>query len=117
MQTLEHMQLYAQKGLRTLMICERTVSYSFYRSWAYKYEQAKCAINHKSLKILNVVAELERDFTLLGATAVEDILQDRVPQTLSYLKQAGIKVMMLTGDRLETALSVAFSCKMLDLGT
>lgn len=60
------------------MICERTISQSFYRSWAYKYEQAKTAINHKSLKILNVVSELERDFTLLGATAVEDILQDRV---------------------------------------
>jgi magnesium-transporting ATPase (P-type) len=65
---------YAANGLRTLMICERTISQSFYRSWVYKYEQAKAAINHKTLKISNAVSEIERDFTLLGATAVEDRL-------------------------------------------
>ena len=54
-QTLEHLYDYAKDGLRTLMICERTISQSFYRSWVYKYEQAKNAINHRSLKILNVV--------------------------------------------------------------
>lgn len=68
------------------MICERTISQSFYRSWVYKYEQAKTAINHKSLKILNVVAEIEKDFNLLGATAVEDRLQDRVPETIASIK-------------------------------
>jgi magnesium-transporting ATPase (P-type) len=69
------------------------------------------------LKILNVVSELERDFTLLGATAVEDIMQDRVAETISFLKQAEIKVWMLTGDRLETAVNVGFSSKLLDVGT
>lgn len=111
------MHSYASQGLRTLMICERTISQSFYKSWVYKYEQAKTAINHKSLKILNVVSELERDFTLLGATAVEDILQDRVAETISFLKQADIKVWMLTGDRLESAVNVGFSCRVLDPGT
>ena len=70
--TMEHLYEYANEGLRTIMICERTISQSFYRSWVYKYEQAKTAINHKQLKILNVVSEIERDFNLLGATAVED---------------------------------------------
>lgn len=115
--TLEHLFDYAQNGLRTLMICERTISQSFYRSWVYKYEQAKTAINHKSLKILNVVAEIEKDFNLLGATAVEDRLQDRVPETIASIKQANIKFWMLTGDRIETAVNVGFSCDLLDQGT
>jgi phospholipid-translocating ATPase len=72
--------------LRTIMICERTISQSFYRSWVYKYEQAKTAINHKQLKILNVVSEIERDFNLLGATAVEDQLQDRAAETIASIK-------------------------------
>jgi magnesium-transporting ATPase (P-type) len=54
------------------MICERVISQSFYRSWSYKYEQAKAAFNHKSLKIQNVVSEIERDFNVLGAVAIED---------------------------------------------
>jgi magnesium-transporting ATPase (P-type) len=99
------------------MICERTISQSFYRSWVYKYEQAKTAINHKQLKILNVVSEIERDFNLLGATAIEDQLQDKAAETISAIKQAGIKFWMLTGDKLETAVNIGFACKVLDQGT
>lgn len=83
--TLDHLVDYASRGYRTLMICERVISQSFYRSWVYKYEQAKTAINHRSLKIANVVAEIEKDFDLLGATAVEDRLQDKVTETLDSI--------------------------------
>lgn len=114
---MDHVCMYASQGLRTLMICERTVSQSFYKNWAYKYEQAKTAINHKALKIMNVVAELEKDFSLLGATAVEDILQDRVPETLSMINKANIKICLVTGDKLETTVDSAFGCKILDHGT
>ena len=86
MKTLEHLFDYASRGYRTLMICERIISQSFYRSWVYKYEQAKTAINHRSLKISNVVAEIEKDFNLLGATAVEDRLQDKVADTIYSIK-------------------------------
>jgi len=114
---MEHLYDYAKDGLRTLMICERTISQSFYKSWVYKYEQAKNAINHKQLKILNVVSEIERDLNLLGATAVEDILQDRVTETIASIKDAGMKFWMLTGDNLETAANVGFACRLLDQGT
>jgi phospholipid-translocating ATPase len=99
------------------MICERTISQSFYRSWVYKYEQAQSAINHKVLKISNAISEIERDFTLLGATAVEDRLQDRAIDTIRSIKEAGIKFWMMTGDSLQTAVNVGFSCKLLDQGT
>lgn len=116
-QTMEHLYDYAKDGLRTLMICERTISQSFYKSWVYKYEQAKVAINHKALKISNVVSEIERDFTLLGATAVEDRLQDKTIETIRSIREAGIKFWMMTGDCLETAVNVGFSCNLLDQGT
>mmetsp|Transcript_9436 Transcript_9436/g.14470 ORF Transcript_9436/g.14470 Transcript_9436/m.14470 type:complete len:98 (+) Transcript_9436:2687-2980(+) len=72
--TLEHLEAYTQEGLRTLMLCEREVTQSFYRSWAHKYEQAKTAINRKQQKMMSVVAEIEKEFTLLGVTAVQDML-------------------------------------------
>jgi P-type E1-E2 ATPase len=100
-----------------MMICERTISQSFYQTWAYKFDQAKKAINHKQLKITNVVSELERDFQLLGATGVDDILQDRVEESIQSLVQADIKMWMLTGDRIETAVNVGFGCRLLDSGT
>lgn len=115
--TMDHLCQYAKDGLRTLLICERSISQTFYRSWVYKYEQAKTAINHQALKIRNVVAEIERDLVLLGATAVEDKLQDRALETVTSIREAGIKFWMLTGDSMETAINIGFSCKLLDLGT
>jgi P-type E1-E2 ATPase len=50
---------------------------------------------------------------LLGATAVEDRLQDNVPETINDLQNAGIKIWMLTGDKLETAENIGYSCKLL----
>lgn len=51
--------------------------------------------------------------TLIGATAVEDRLQDNVPETIRDLIQANIKIWMLTGDKLETAENIAISCNLI----
>lgn len=69
-------------------------------------------LNRES-KLLAIYDQLESDLCLLGATVVEDKLQDEVPETISALHQAGIKVWMLTGDKLETAYSIGFSCRLL----
>ena len=55
---------------------------------------------------------MERNLKLLGATVIEDRLQDLVPETLSKLLQADIKVFMLTGDKLETAENIGKSCNL-----
>ena len=57
--------------------------------------------------------EFERDLVLIGATCVEDRLQDNVPQTIADLQKAGIKIWMLTGDKLETAENIGYSCRLL----
>lgn len=57
----------------------------------------------------DVSDEMERDLRLLGATAIEDRLQDGVPETIADLKLAGIKIWVATGDKLETAIGIAHS--------
>jgi magnesium-transporting ATPase (P-type) len=63
--------------------------------------------------IAELYNEMERDYHLIGATAIEDQLQDNVGETLHALIQAGIKIWMLTGDKMDTAKSIAFSCKLI----
>jgi phospholipid-transporting ATPase len=58
--------------------------------------------------------EIEKELEIVGATAIEDRLQPDVGATIRQLKSAGIKVWMLTGDKIETAINIAFSCKLLD---
>ena len=47
--------------------------------------------------------EIERDLELIGATIVEDKLQDLVSETIKDLRMAGIKIWVLTGDKVDTA--------------
>jgi phospholipid-transporting ATPase len=112
--TVNDLYKYANIGLRTLMICQKTVDDQFYRSWAKRYEQAKSSINNQEQKVRSVVLEIENNFELLGATAIEDKLQEEVAETITTIKEAGIKFWMLTGDKLETAINIGFSCKVLD---
>jgi P-type E1-E2 ATPase len=57
---------------------------------------------------------IENDFILIGSTAIEDKLQDNVGEVISFIKQAGIKLWVLTGDKIETAINIGFSCEVLD---
>lgn len=56
---------------------------------------------------------IEKDMELLGATAIEDKLQDGVPQAISTLMAAGLKMWVLTGDKMETAINIGYSCSLL----
>lgn len=66
-------------------------------------------------EVVDRVADtLEYQFDLVGSTAIEDKLQDEVADTIEFLKKAGIKVWVLTGDKIETAINIGISCKLLD---
>jgi phospholipid-translocating ATPase len=67
-------------------------------------------MDDRESRIEKVSEELERDLRLLGATAIEDRLQDGVPETIADLKRAGIKVWVATGDKLETAIGLFWVC-------
>lgn len=78
-----------------------------------KCKEAEKDLMNREAKLDEVYSEFEKGIVLIGATAVEDRLQDDVPQTIASLQQAGIKIWMLTGDKLETAENIGESCKLL----
>ncbi|KIK92679.1 hypothetical protein PAXRUDRAFT_829729 [Paxillus rubicundulus Ve08.2h10] len=111
--TLAHLEDYATEGLRTLCIAYRDIPAAEYAQWATIYSQAASTINGRS-EALDQAAELiEKDLFLLGATAIEDKLQEGVPDTIHTLQMAGIKIWVLTGDRQETAINIGTSCRLI----
>ncbi|CAK9438939.1 uncharacterized protein LODBEIA_P31630 [Lodderomyces beijingensis] len=111
--TLRHLEDFAGEGLRTLCIASRIISQQEYQEWSDKYYQASTSLQDRGDKMDAVAELIETDLFLLGATAIEDKLQDGVPETIHTLQSAGIKVWVLTGDRQETAINIGMSCKLL----
>lgn len=112
--TLLHLEEYAAEGLRTLCLAMREVPESEFREWWQVFNTAATTVSGSRAEELDKAAELiEHDFQLLGATAIEDKLQDGVPDTIHTLQTAGIKVWVLTGDRQETAINIGMSCKLI----
>ncbi|RAL59529.1 hypothetical protein DID88_006523 [Monilinia fructigena] len=112
--TLQHLEEYASEGLRTLCLAMREIPENEFQEWWQVFDKAQTTVSGNRAEELDKAAEiLERDFTLLGATAIEDRLQDGVPETIHTLQEAGIKVWVLTGDRQETAINIGMSCKLI----
>lgn len=112
--TAEHLEIFAREGLRTLCVAQRELSEDEYREWCKKHDVAAAAVHGREDKMEEVSDSIERDLFLLGGTAIEDRLQDGVPETIAVLAEAGIKLWVLTGDKVETAINIGFSCNLLD---
>ncbi|KAJ7188382.1 protein transporter [Mycena filopes] len=103
----------AREGLRTLVMARKRVSAQMYADFKERYHAASVRLDGRNEAMTRVVAEcLEHDLELLGLTGVEDKLQDDVKSTLELLRNAGIKIWMLTGDKIETARCIAISTKL-----
>jgi len=100
-------------GLRTLCIAKRELTEEYYHEWNRKHELASAAIDDRESKLEEVADSIERELQLLGGTAIEDRLQDGVPDAIQLLLDGGIKLWVLTGDRVETAVNIGFSCNLL----
>ncbi|KAJ5542520.1 hypothetical protein N7535_004942 [Penicillium sp. DV-2018c] len=112
--TLQHLEEYASDGLRTLCLAMREVPEDEFQRWHQIFDKASTTVGGNRAEELDKAAELiEKDFYLLGATAIEDRLQDGVPDTIHTLQAAGIKIWVLTGDRQETAINIGMSCKLI----
>jgi phospholipid-translocating ATPase len=112
--TAEHLEMFAREGLRTLCIAQRELAEDEYQKWNRDHEVAAAAIQDREDKLEAVADTIERDLTLLGGTAIEDRLQEGVPDTIALLAEAGIKLWVLTGDKVETAINIGFSCNLLN---
>eukprot|EP00730_Choanoeca_flexa_P004838 TRINITY_DN11817_c0_g1_i2.p1 TRINITY_DN11817_c0_g1~~TRINITY_DN11817_c0_g1_i2.p1 ORF type:complete len:1157 (+),score=344.14 TRINITY_DN11817_c0_g1_i2:140-3610(+) len=111
--TTQHLKEFASDGLRTLCLGMAVLSEEEYERWNKKYHQAATAIEDRFAKLDAVAEQVERNLFLLGATAIEDRLQDGVPEAIRSLAQAGIKIWVCTGDKQETAINIGYSCRLL----
>ncbi|PIA63436.1 hypothetical protein AQUCO_00201047v1 [Aquilegia coerulea] len=116
-QTREQMNEYADAGLRTLILAYRELDEEEYKVFNKEFTEAKNSVSADRDALVDEAAEkIEKDLILLGATAVEDKLQDGVPECIDKLAQAGIKIWVLTGDKMETAINIGFACSLLRQG-
>jgi phospholipid-translocating ATPase len=99
----------ANEGLRTLVISQKLISPEMYKEWNKKYEEAKADLNDRERLVQECIDELEHEMELLAITGVEDKLQDKVASVIESLRNAGIQIWMLTGDKVETATCIAIS--------
>ena len=104
---------FSKQGYRTLMVAFRKIKNEDYTSWVNRIYEEECDDEKKKILIDKLYDEIENDLTLIGGTVVEDQLQDNVPQTIKELKSAGIKIWILTGDKLDTAENIGYSCHLL----
>lgn len=128
--TLVHLEDYATEGLRTLCLAYRDISENEYAKWAQIYDQAASQLSGRADALDRAAEVIEKNLQLLGATAIEDKLQEGVPDAIHTLQQAGIKVSfavtrnaappltpsqiwVLTGDRQETAINIGLSCRLI----
>lgn len=113
--TALHLEEFAEEGLRTLCIAQKELDPAFVKEWLVEYNDALSSIDvNRDELIDSVTAKIETDLILLGGTAIEDRLQDMVPESIRILGNAGIKLWVLTGDKVETAINIGFSCNLLD---
>ncbi|XP_065278397.1 phospholipid-transporting ATPase IK [Emys orbicularis] len=104
---------FAEETLRTLCLASKEVKEEDYAEWSKKHHEASVLLQDRAQELDKVYEEIEQDLQLLGATAIEDKLQDGVPETIQLLKKGNIKVWVLTGDKQETAVNIGFSCRLL----
>jgi len=106
---LDEVEELAKMGLRTLVITQKYLTEREYQEWNLRYQEANNQMVNRDQQVTRVVESLETDMEFLGVTGVEDKLQEDVNSTIESLRDAGINVWMLTGDKIETAYCIAIS--------
>ena len=113
----EQLRNFSQVGLRTLVVASKEVEASAFASWEAEWLTAKMLLEGRSEELAKCGAAIEQGLQLMGISAVEDRLQEGVPEAIAKLKQAGIRLWVLTGDKTETAVDIAYSCNLFSAET
>ncbi|KAL3324076.1 hypothetical protein AABB24_038316 [Solanum stoloniferum] len=106
----EAVEQYAQLGLRTLCLAWRDLEEEEYHEWSLLFKEANSSLVDREWRVAEVCQRIEHGFEIIGVAAIEDRLQDAVPETIETLRKAGINFWMLTGDKQNTAIQIARSC-------
>ncbi|OUM64839.1 hypothetical protein PIROE2DRAFT_25148, partial [Piromyces sp. E2] len=108
---------FSQNGLRCLVVAMRKFSQDEIVDFLEQYKLAENSIGNRVQNVNKVVNSIEKHLKLLGVTAIEDQLQDEVPETIDYLIHCGIKIWLLTGDNQDTAINIGSSSKLISKDT
>ncbi|CEP18412.1 hypothetical protein [Parasitella parasitica] len=111
--TSADLERFANEGLRTLCLSYRFISAQEYKPWNRRFQEAAASIHNREERLDAVSEEIEQNMLLMGGTAIEDRLQEGVPETIAELAKSGIKLWVLTGDKTETAINIGFACNLL----
>ncbi|KAM3375108.1 putative phospholipid-transporting ATPase 7 [Capsicum galapagoense] len=115
--TTKHLNDYGEAGLRTLVLAYKKLDETEYSAWNEEFTIAKASIGSDRDAMLEHLSDMmEKELILVGATAVEDKLQKGVPQCIDKLALAGLKIWVLTGDKMETAVNIGYACSLLRQG-
>ena len=110
----KYVDLYAEEGLRTLLLAKKDIEPKVYQEWHTWFQMASASVEERESKIESIQNQIECGLNLIGATAVEDRLQEDVKETIEAFKETEIKLWVLTGDKVETAINIGFSCGLLN---
>ncbi|KAG8452118.1 hypothetical protein GDO86_004058 [Hymenochirus boettgeri] len=102
----------AVEGLRTLCVAYKKFTREEFEFANKVLKDAQLALQDREKKLAEAYEQIEQDLILLGATAVEDRLQEKAADTIESLQKAGIKIWVLTGDKMETASATCYACKL-----
>ena len=121
---LQALEDYGKEGLRTLMLAQKLIDQEDFNKWEEEYKKALTCMTNREQMIEEQQDLIEVNLDFVGCTAIEDKLQDEVPETIDLLLKANIKLWVLTGDKgslisnsVETAMTIAMSCKLIDAFT
>ena len=106
---LEACENLASEGLRTLVFAQKVLTERQAEQFLEHLDKASKRLKNRELHVNRVQNSIEKDMDYLGVTGVEDRLQDELTSTIEAMKLAGIQIWMLTGDKVETATSIAIS--------
>jgi phospholipid-transporting ATPase len=104
---------FSRQGLRTLVIGRRDLDEAGAKEWLTQYKEAERDLQDREGKLTAAALKIEKDWKIVGATAIEVKLQVGVPEAIVKIRQAGMKLWVLTGDKLETARNIGFSANVL----
>ncbi|XP_068090074.1 phospholipid-transporting ATPase IK-like isoform X2 [Hyperolius riggenbachi] len=110
---MDALDSFSEETLRTLCVAHKEVEEHDYIIWELKHHEASVTLENREHHLAQVYEDLECNLQLLGATAIEDKLQKGVPETIQLLKDGNMKIWMLTGDKQETAVNIAYSCNII----
>lgn len=109
--TQQQLDMYAKQGLRVLVMAKKMLDTQEYLEWLRQHQEIEISVDQREKRLRESYAQLEQNLILLGATGIEDRLQEGVPETIEALRAAGIAIWVVTGDKPETAINVAYSAR------